>query len=129
MIGLLGRPAPEDDPGPQRRAYLAVIGAPGSHVLLADLDGTPSGVAAMLVRPRLNWPTPEAWLSDLYVAVPARGRGVGRALVDACAGIAREAGCHLLRLEAGHGRREAHALYASLGFRHAGRDYQLALAP
>jgi GNAT superfamily N-acetyltransferase len=129
MVALLGRPPVADDPEPQLRAYLEVLGAPGSHVLIAELDGAPAGVAAVLIRARLNWASPEAWLSDLYVAEPARGRGVGRALVGECARLARGAGCHLLRLEAGHDRVEAHAMYESLGFRHSGRDYQLALSP
>ena len=129
LMELLGRPPVAEDPGPQRDAYLEVLGAPGSVVLVAEDGGALVGAAAMVIRPRLNWGSPEAWLSDLCVRADARGRGIGRALVAACVDRARAAGCHLLRLDAGHRRAEAHRLYESLGFTHAGRDYQLPLVP
>jgi GNAT superfamily N-acetyltransferase len=115
------------DPGPQRAVLLDLLRAPGTTVLVAEVDGEVAGVAVMAIRPRLNWVTPEAWLSDLYVSERRRRRGVARALVGECLTRARAAGCHVLRLEAGHGREEAHHLYESLGFRNAGRDYQLNL--
>jgi GNAT superfamily N-acetyltransferase len=129
LMALLGRPRVADDPRPQRDAYLEVLEAPGSVVLVAEDGGALVGAAAMVIRPRLNWGSPEAWLSDLCVREDLRGRGLGRALVGACVDRASAAGCHLLRLDAGHRRLEAHRLYESLGFVHVGRDYQLPLGP
>ena len=51
------------------------------------------------------------------------------ALLDAAEARARERGCHLLRLESGHARSEAHALYAARGFTDGGVSYLLPLDP
>ena len=80
-----------------------------------------------MVRARLNWPTAEAWITDLVVLPDHRRRGAGRALLDACTAHARSRGCHLLRLDCGISRSEAHALYEAYGFVRAGYDFQLRL--
>ena len=56
-----------------------------------------------------------------------RRRGAARALLDACAEECRRRGCHVLTLESGHHRAEAHRLYESYGFVHHARAYILTL--
>lgn len=56
-------------------------------------------------------------LRRLYVARPARGRGVARKLLGCLEQRAAEAGCQKLVLETGPGQREALALYSSAGYR------------
>ena len=126
-MATLGRPAVAADPAEQRAVYGGYLADPNAAVLVAELDGTIAGVASIVTRPRLNWVTPEAWIADLVVDPGRRRRGVGKALVDACAAHARGRGCHLLRLECGTSRHEAHALYEAYGFERAGYDFQLRL--
>jgi ribosomal protein S18 acetylase RimI-like enzyme len=78
-----------------------------------------------VVRERLGWSTPEAWIADLVVAVGARRLGVGKALVRGCTELARSRGCRLMRLECGSQRHEARAFYDRLGFRLFGVDLRL----
>jgi GNAT superfamily N-acetyltransferase len=98
-------------------------------VLLAEVDGVPVGLVSLWIRERLGWVAPEAWVGDLVVSAPGRRRGVARALVDACAELARVHGCRQLWLECGFDRADAHAFYASAGFTAAGYDYRLRLEP
>lgn len=58
----------------------------------------------------------EAEFRMLATAVPARGRGVGEALVRACIDRAKRAGAPRLVLSTGHDMRAAHRLYERLGF-------------
>lgn len=55
-------------------------------------------------------------LNDLFVAPEHRGAGVARALVQAAARAAREAGAVRLDLSTQHGNAPARRLYESLGF-------------
>ncbi len=55
-------------------------------------------------------------LNDLYVAVDARRRGVGRALMRAAEAYARADGVRLLQLETAHTNASARALYESEGY-------------
>jgi ribosomal protein S18 acetylase RimI-like enzyme len=68
----------------------------------------------------------ESELSRLAVAESARLRGVGRALVEACAELARAAGAEAIALWSRPYQAEAHGLYESLGYARApardGRD-------
>ena len=57
-----------------------------------------------------------AVLEDVYVAEPARGRGIGRRLVEHAVGEARSAGCEALSLDTNENNEAATALYASLDF-------------
>ncbi|MDQ1436551.1 MAG: hypothetical protein QOK43_180 [Acidimicrobiaceae bacterium] len=59
----------------------------------------------------------EVSMRMLAVAPAAQGRGVGRALVDACVDRARGAGKERLVLHSGAWMHDAHRLYAAAGFR------------
>jgi GNAT superfamily N-acetyltransferase len=54
-------------------------------------------------------------MNDLYVAEEARGRGVGRALIEASAAIARERGTHQLEWATAPDNRTAQRLYDRTG--------------
>ena len=93
----LTRPAVAGDPQPQREVFLAHLGRDDAAVFVAEADGE------------------------------IVGRGAARALLDACADLCRKRGCHVLVLESGHHRAEAHRLYESYGFEHYARAYSLRL--
>lgn len=59
---------------------------------------------------------PEAHLQELYVVSDLRGRGIGRALLEATMGAAREAGATGIDLNTGATDTAARALYESCGF-------------
>jgi GNAT superfamily N-acetyltransferase len=54
-------------------------------------------------------------LNDLYVTGAVRGRGVGRALIEASAEVARERGAHSLEWETAPDNRTAQRLYDTTG--------------
>ncbi len=60
---------------------------------------------------------PTVTLKELYVCEPARSRGVGRALLQAVAADAVEAGAGRLKWDVLAGNRRAEAFYRSLGGR------------
>ncbi len=55
-------------------------------------------------------------LSDLFVAPGARGKGVGRALMDRARDHGSEAGARQIFLQTAHDNTPAQALYESLGY-------------
>lgn len=89
---------------------------PASHNLVALLDGEPVGMASGV-------PTGEAAseLISMWVAPPARGRGVGDALVLGVEAWARARGADTLELAVFEGNDAAAALYERHGFADTGR--------
>ena len=79
----------------------------GSQVVGAYEDGVQVG-CCRLVTDRAT----HAWLCDVWVDEAARGRGVGRALVERALERCREWGVRRVVLAT----KDAHRLYASYGF-------------
>lgn len=61
---------------------------PGAEVLLAELAGEPAGFALFFQSYSTFLAKPGLYLEDLFVDPAARGKGVGLALMSACARIA-----------------------------------------
>jgi GNAT superfamily N-acetyltransferase len=80
-------------------------------VLVAD-----DGVAVLYFRPSLWTEARECYLAELYVVPDRRGEGLGRALLDAAIGLARETGADYMCLATSEGDVAARALYESAGF-------------
>ena len=72
-----------------------------------------------------------AGIGDLYVAPVARGRGLARALVEACCDLARQQGATNLQVTlTGHGEGAGlRAFYARLGFADDGRRILMRAMP
>jgi GNAT superfamily N-acetyltransferase len=79
--------------------------------LIAWTSGRPVGCGAIR---RLNAATAE--IKRMYVEQPARGAGVGRALLSALEAEARSLAVRRIVLETGERQLEALALYSSAGF-------------
>lgn len=100
-------------PGPAQLAQM--LDAPGTHLLLAREDDGPIIGALTLVVFRI--PTGvRAWIEDVVVDEPARGRGVGEALTCRALEISTEAGARTVDLTSRPTRAAANRLYQRLGF-------------
>ena len=65
-------------------------GRPAAEVLIAELAGAPVGFALFFQSYSTFLARPGLYLEDLFVRPAARGKGVGGALMSACARIAVE---------------------------------------
>ncbi|HSE81479.1 MAG TPA: GNAT family N-acetyltransferase [Gaiellaceae bacterium] len=82
----------------------------------------PDGFAQLRFRPSLYTGALDAHLEELYVAPELRGRGLGRALLEAAMNHARERGAAHIDLGTSEDDVAARALYESAGFtNHEGR--------
>jgi ribosomal protein S18 acetylase RimI-like enzyme len=95
--------------------YLAPLLDAGEITVLLGGAGL-DGVAVLRLRPSFWTGKPEAYLQELYVVPPLRGRGIGRALLEATMDAAREAGATGIDLNTGETDTAARALYESSGF-------------
>jgi GNAT superfamily N-acetyltransferase len=69
----------------------------------------------------------DCYLEDLFVTGTARGKGIGRALLDDLCGLARTKGWHRLHWHTGEENRHARALYDSYTPRDDHVRYRLTL--
>jgi GNAT superfamily N-acetyltransferase len=88
---------------------------PAGRLLLAYVDDRLAGVACLKI---LNAEIAE--IKRMYVRPEARGKGVGRALVDRLLDQAREAGYRRVRLDSASFMTDAHRLYRAAGFQDIG---------
>jgi ribosomal protein S18 acetylase RimI-like enzyme len=81
----------------------------------------PDGLVALRFRPSIWSEGLECYVAELYVVPAHRGRGLGRALMEAAMDLARERGADHIDLGTGEADTAARALYESLGFRNRER--------
>ncbi len=107
-------PTPSAEANAARIAELLAFG--DTEVVLAHADGDPAGLAVLRFRPALWSTSLECYLAELYVAPHRRGRGLGRALMEAAIELARARGADYMDLGTAETDTAARALYESLGF-------------
>jgi GNAT superfamily N-acetyltransferase len=115
-----GEPTPSAEVIAERAAPLI---ASGEVTVLFAGEG-PHGFAQLRFRPSLYTGALDAYLEELYVVPERRGRGLGRALLEAAMDHARERGAARIDLNTSVGDVAARALYESVGFtnREGGRE-------
>ena len=103
-------------PGPARLAERMerLLANGDTAVLLAGAG--PDGLAVLRFRPAIWSEALECYLAELYVVPAMRGRGLGRALMNAAIEFARERGADYMDLGTAETDVAARALYESLGF-------------
>lgn len=107
-----------DDPAPAhadlaRRIALLIEG--GDTLVLVVGEG-PDGLAVLRFRLALWSGGLECCLAELYVVPRLRGRGLGRALMNAAIREARERGADSMEINVDEPDTAARRLYESLGF-------------
>jgi ribosomal protein S18 acetylase RimI-like enzyme len=107
-----GEPTPGARPLAERVRQLLAEGH--TEVLLAGAG--PDGLAVLRFRPAIWSDALECYLAELYVVPSHRGRGLGRALMQAAIAHARHRGADHMDLGTGETDIAARALYESLGF-------------
>ena len=87
-----------------------------ARVLVATEDDRIVGVAALSFAWPLEHARRAAWLEELYVTPSRRGRGLGRALLNAACDVVAETGGVAIDLEVDAAHRRAADLYRREGF-------------
>ncbi|MGX7896209.1 GNAT family N-acetyltransferase [Tsuneonella sp. HG222] len=98
------------------RLVAGLAAAPGAFSLIARVDGRPAGIANCMAGFSTFAALPLVNVHDMGVLPEYRGRGVGKALLDAIEGEARARGACKVTLEVLSGNRPAQSLYAALGY-------------
>jgi GNAT superfamily N-acetyltransferase len=104
----------------ERRLDLAPSRTTDPAFLAEESDHKPVGLLAVHIAPLLFYPAPLARITTIVVTETARRRGIGRALIQFAAELAKRAGCETLELTTGLNREGAHAFYGTLGFQRSG---------
>jgi ribosomal protein S18 acetylase RimI-like enzyme len=111
---------PLDDSWAYRKAqYLDWLAGDRHTLLLAERDGQPIGYAVVsLAEGASTWDVgePAAEIETLSVLESERGNGVGRALTDAAAELATEAGARSVLVGVAHSNGDAIRFYEREGF-------------
>lgn len=93
------------------------------HMVVEDDRREVVAFCSLHFRSRLNQPTEEAWIADLYAGDGTRGRALGRALLEEAERRAIARDCFQLTIESGHQAAEAHELFRAVRLRDAGRSF------
>ena len=102
------------DHPPKPDATRRFLEEPTHHLLMALLDGEPLGFVSGVETTHPDKGT-EMLLYELSVAEPHRRRGIGRALVEALARLARMRGCYGMYVLTEDDNPAAKRTYASAG--------------
>jgi len=92
----------------------ALLTGPGGFATIAEDEGPEGFILCRAIGG-------EAEILTLAVRPEKRGRGLGRTLIEAAVGLARETGAEAMFLEVAEDNAPAMALYQTSGFRLAGR--------
>ena len=109
-------------PGPAKLADRVRDLLDGEQITVLVGGSGPEGVAVLSFRPSLWTEALECYLAELYVVPGHRGRGLGRALLDAALELARGTGADYICLATSEDDVAARSLYESAGFSHRERD-------
>jgi ribosomal protein S18 acetylase RimI-like enzyme len=110
----------EPTPGPRAVAERVRELLAAGEITVLLVGGKPHGLAVLRFRPSIWKDALDSYLEELYVVPDRRGRGLGRALMDAAIELARREGATYMDLGTGEDDVAARALYESLGFSNRG---------
>ena len=116
LAGLLAQLGYPTDPTTAARR-LTRLGEAGSYLaLVVEIEGQVVGLATAYVQPRIHHDADFARIASLIVDQSWRDRGVGKRLVEAIEGWARDRGCDVIEVTSGNQRVDAHRFYGGLGY-------------
>lgn len=108
--------APLIDIGIWSRTLKKMLESPDWVFLLAEEDGEALGLVLFFVRPTLTTGMNRATITEMVVTETARGRGVGRALIEEAKRQALKMGCSILAVSTELDNAGATGFYKKMGF-------------
>ena len=122
----------EDLSEPLNKGYLdafhAMVAEANQHLIVAEADGAIVGTFQLSFIPGLSnrgaW---RAQVEGVRVRTDQRSGGIGAAMMEQAASLAREKGCRVLQLTTDKSRKDAHRFYERLGFKGSHEGYKLTL--
>jgi ribosomal protein S18 acetylase RimI-like enzyme len=99
---------------PDAERMRKLLADPAVTLLVARDADRIVGTATLIVYTSPAWT--KGRIEDVVVDAPARGRGIGEALVHACIEQARARGASVVELQSRQSRGEANRLYQRMGF-------------
>jgi GNAT superfamily N-acetyltransferase len=125
VLAELGRPDARGNPEEDalRAVYTSYIGRDDVDAFVAHGNDEILGFVNIEYRERLNHSTPQGWIAELIVTEVARGRGIGKRLLDRAEAAARARGCWGIALESATWRSDAHRFYEREGWDDAAKAF------
>jgi GNAT superfamily N-acetyltransferase len=111
LIAPPGSLPPEWDPVRAREALAEAIAADDAALLVSEHRGELLGFCSAYIDLNSVRYGIRCWVEDLAVSPDHRSEGVGKALLEAAKGWAREHGASHLELDSGIAREDAHRFY------------------
>jgi GNAT superfamily N-acetyltransferase len=100
-----------------QRVFSDMAKVPGYSLLVAEENGEVVGTTVLAILPGIAHGTsPFAVVEYMVVDEKQRSKGIGRALMEHCMKVAKEAGCYKIMLTSDKKRERAHKFYQSVGF-------------
>ena len=98
----------------------ALLSAPDSFILVAEMGNTIVGLVNFNLRQALLHSGPSALIDELIVTEAFRGKGVGTQLVDAAVEQCKQLGCCEIEVSTETANDRARAFYQRCGFEEKG---------
>jgi GNAT superfamily N-acetyltransferase len=99
----------------------------GSHLLVAEIEGSPVGFINFTVRQTILHRGPSALIDELVVAKEYRGKGAGKQLVLAAIEKCRQLGCCEVEVSTEKTNVEARKFYKKCGLEERGMLFEVDL--
>lgn len=120
VVRLYRQLQPEDpvlEDGSDAAAFEQILGSPGLHLFVLELDGIVVATTYLNVIPNVTRSaSPYAVIENVVVEQSLRGVGLGKEIVDCTLRAAWEAGCYKAMLMTGSNDPATHAFYTACGF-------------
>ncbi len=117
LFTQLGHPQPEGS----ATSRLAAFYEAGDRILVAEdaqstQERTLLGATTLHITPEIHRAGPIGRMTAVVVDEPARGKGIGRALIAAAEKYFAERGCAMVEVTSNKKRLDAHWFYEQLGY-------------
>jgi GNAT superfamily N-acetyltransferase len=103
--------------GSDKAAFAQILGSPGLHLFVLELDGVVVATTYLNVIPNLTRSaSPYAVIENVVVEEALRGTGLGKQIMAGTLRAAWDAGCYKAMLATGSRKPATHAFYEACGF-------------
>ncbi|MFC4588507.1 GNAT family N-acetyltransferase [Sphaerisporangium corydalis] len=121
QIIRLYRQLHSDDPvlrdGADAEAFQQILGSPGLHLFVLELDDSVVATTYLNVIPNITRSaSPYAVIENVVVDESRRGTGLGKQIMAGTLQAAWDAGCYKVMLMTGSRKPATHAFYSACGF-------------